>query len=346
MLLIVGVLALIALILVPSPSKSTGALLVEVADRCPDPQPGWRGKGEFLVIGHRGAAAYAVENTLPSMDTAIAHGANAIETDLCMTADSVIVLWHDWDPDDFIAETRGKDGEPDVLCAPYFPDDDSPYFRPAHRLTLQELRTHYGYRLQDSTETRVPAHIPTLEEFLQWADAQAGLRAVFLDIKIPEADSTIAPAMMSRIRQLLASYAPRYQVIYLTPHPPIYRALDALLPEGNVSFDMEPPSGLVLQPCDYSSARIAMAHDNHYASLVLPFTSTFAPWTTARRIIQCDLELRKQSNQGQSKIEYIVASTIDDESKIECLVSMGIDGIITDYPERVRRVASGIAQVH
>ena len=152
--------------------------------------------------------------------------------------------------------------------------------------------------------------------------------------------------MMSRIRQLLASYAPRYQVVYLTPHPPIYRALDALLPEGNLSFDMEPPSGLVLQPCDFSSARIAIANNNHYASLVLPFTSTFAPWTTARRIIQCDLEVRKEGNQRESQIEYVIASTIDDESKIECLVALGIDGIITDYPDRVRRVAGGIAQAH
>ena len=81
-------------------------MLVEVADRCPEPQTGLRGKGEFLVIGHRGAAGYAVENTLPSMDTAIARGANALEIDLCMTADSAIVLWHDWNPDDAIAEMR------------------------------------------------------------------------------------------------------------------------------------------------------------------------------------------------------------------------------------------------
>jgi glycerophosphoryl diester phosphodiesterase len=343
-LLILGLLALIALALVPSPSTSTGALLVEVVDRCPEPQVGLRGRGEFLVIGHRGAAGYAVENTLPSMDTAVARGANALEIDLCMTADSAIVLWHDWNPDDFIAETRETDGEPDVLCAPHFPDEDSPYYRPVHRISVQELRTHYGYRLQDSTEARVQAHIPTLEEFLQWADSQPMLRAVFLDIKIPEADSAIAPAMMERIRELLAAHAPRYKTVFLTPHPPVFRMLDALLPEGNLSFDIEPPSGLVLEPCDFSSARIALNNGNHYASAVMPFTSTFAPWTTMRRIIQCDLEMRKQSNQGQSGIEYVIASTIDDESKIECLVALGIDGIITDYPDLVRKVADGIAQ--
>lgn len=47
------------------------------------------------VIGHRGAAALAPENTWASFDTALALGVNAIETDVRATSDGELVLLHD-----------------------------------------------------------------------------------------------------------------------------------------------------------------------------------------------------------------------------------------------------------
>jgi glycerophosphoryl diester phosphodiesterase len=46
-------------------------------------------------IAHRGASGYAPENTRAAFDLAIAMGATAIETDLRMTVDGAIVLFHD-----------------------------------------------------------------------------------------------------------------------------------------------------------------------------------------------------------------------------------------------------------
>jgi glycerophosphoryl diester phosphodiesterase len=46
-------------------------------------------------IAHRGASGYAPENTRAAFDLAIAMGATAIETDLRMTRDGAIVLFHD-----------------------------------------------------------------------------------------------------------------------------------------------------------------------------------------------------------------------------------------------------------
>src|SRR5262245_55772973 len=57
---------------------------------------------DFLVIGHRGAAGEAVENTLPAMKIGIEKGATGVETDLSMTSDGEVVLWHDWDPNSLI----------------------------------------------------------------------------------------------------------------------------------------------------------------------------------------------------------------------------------------------------
>ncbi|HEX5437212.1 MAG TPA: glycerophosphodiester phosphodiesterase [Gemmatimonadaceae bacterium] len=51
--------------------------------------------GAHPVIGHRGAARYAPENTLPSFALAIEQGADAIECDVHVTADGVAVILHD-----------------------------------------------------------------------------------------------------------------------------------------------------------------------------------------------------------------------------------------------------------
>jgi glycerophosphoryl diester phosphodiesterase len=51
--------------------------------------------GARLVIGHRGAAARFPENTFASFDHAIALGVDAIEFDLRITGDGVVVVMHD-----------------------------------------------------------------------------------------------------------------------------------------------------------------------------------------------------------------------------------------------------------
>src|SRR5713101_436625 len=47
------------------------------------------------VIAHRGASAYAPENTMPAFDLAVRQGAGCIEHDLQVTRDGVLVCLHD-----------------------------------------------------------------------------------------------------------------------------------------------------------------------------------------------------------------------------------------------------------
>ena len=49
------------------------------------------------VIGHRGASGLAPENTLQSFALALEQGADALEFDVRLTADSVPVVLHDPD---------------------------------------------------------------------------------------------------------------------------------------------------------------------------------------------------------------------------------------------------------
>ena len=49
----------------------------------------------ILVHGHRGCRAVRPENTLPAFEHALKAGVDAIEMDLCVTADDVLVCSHD-----------------------------------------------------------------------------------------------------------------------------------------------------------------------------------------------------------------------------------------------------------
>jgi len=72
------------------------------------------------VVGHRGAAAYAPENTLESFREARRRGATWVEIDVKLTADSVPILMHDaslkrtMSVDRLVAETRAADLPKDV----------------------------------------------------------------------------------------------------------------------------------------------------------------------------------------------------------------------------------------
>lgn len=60
----------------------------------------------FVNYAHRGASAYAPENTFLAFYTGLYMGANGIETDVQMTKDGVLVLFHD----DTVTRLTGADG--------------------------------------------------------------------------------------------------------------------------------------------------------------------------------------------------------------------------------------------
>jgi glycerophosphoryl diester phosphodiesterase len=67
----------------------------------------------MMVIGHRGAAALAPENTWASFDVALELGVDAIETDIRATSDGELVLIHDEELD------RTTDGQGPIRATPW-----------------------------------------------------------------------------------------------------------------------------------------------------------------------------------------------------------------------------------
>jgi glycerophosphoryl diester phosphodiesterase len=102
----------------------------------------------FLKVGHRGAKAYEIENTLESFKKAIELGVNAIELDVRISKDRKLIVCHD----DNLKKTFGKDVRIDEA-------------------TLKELR--------DLTENKISA----LDEVLYFIDKKVA--KILIELKEP-----------------------------------------------------------------------------------------------------------------------------------------------------------------
>lgn len=158
---------------------------------------------DVRVIAHRGASGYAPENTRAAFEKAIAMGADAIETDVRLTADGHLVLVHD------ATVTRTTDGH-----------------GPVADHTLAELRSLDAGRwlgpqfegervatLSDLIEEFVP-RIPAVLEIKDQAatgPAIEAIRAAGIETRI-EVTSFLWPAVVEAKR-----LAPDLTVGFLTP---------------------------------------------------------------------------------------------------------------------------------
>jgi glycerophosphoryl diester phosphodiesterase len=130
------------------------------------------------VIAHRGASAYAPENTVPAFTKAIAQGATFVEIDVQRTKDGVIVCLHDLTLD------RTTD------VAQRFPDRARPTGTPAAdnapRFWLEDFTSDEVRQLdagrwfdEDFADTRIPTFAETIA-------AVRGRTGLYIELKAPE----------------------------------------------------------------------------------------------------------------------------------------------------------------
>ncbi|MBC7695438.1 MAG: glycerophosphodiester phosphodiesterase [Burkholderiales bacterium] len=103
-----------------------------------------------IIIAHRGASAYAPENTLKAFEKAIEMGAVVIETDVHQTKDCVVVVMHDLSLD---RTTNGKGLIKDVNSCDF-----------------KNLNICHTERRRSDT-----IHFPTLEETIQLINGRCQL---------------------------------------------------------------------------------------------------------------------------------------------------------------------------
>ncbi|OGB08233.1 MAG: glycerophosphodiester phosphodiesterase [Burkholderiales bacterium RIFCSPHIGHO2_12_FULL_69_20] len=284
--------------------------------------------------GHRGARGLAPENTLASFARAISLGVSTIETDLAISRDGVLVISHDpsLNPD----ITRGPDGQFLTARGPVI------FHTPFEELRRYDVgRLKPGSRYATSYPEQQPAdgaRLPTLAELFALAKKSGNPDLRFaLETKLsPLApDDTAAPepfarALIAAVRE--AGMARRTSILSFD-----WRTLAVVQREA-------PEIGTV-----YLSAQQKWL-DNIGASGDKP-----SPWTaglqhrdhgSVPKMIQAaggktwscfhgDLDADKVK-EAQGLGLQVLAWTVNEPAHIERALDLGVDGIVTDRPDRVR----------
>lgn len=285
------------------------------------------------VIGHRGAARYAPENTLASFKKALDLGADAVETDVCVTRDGCFVLWHDAEPSERVALARQVGAEP-YLYVPSLPLLGSDLRRPVRECDAALFLEHYGYGLAEkglanplggSRKPDVPPAL--LDELLDWAPREPRLKHVFLDLKL----AVDCAGEAVRLLRLLADRArrpdhrPGLTFHLLDAQREIVLALVAEvrrepLPDAvRVTGDFELP-GVLRGARTHGFVHVAMGAGQR-------------TWGDFRRELGRVVRVRRRGT-----VRTVVAWTVNEEDRLRDLAALGVDGIVTDDPALLRAI--------
>lgn len=113
-------------------------------------------QGRTLVLGHRGAKAYAPMNTLPAFELALQQGADGVELDAHFSKDREVVIVHDFTVD---ATTNGKGRVKEMTLAQLKALDAGSWFGAAFQAvripTLDEVFEAVGKKLFINVELKV-----------------------------------------------------------------------------------------------------------------------------------------------------------------------------------------------
>jgi glycerophosphoryl diester phosphodiesterase len=248
-----------------------------------------------LVIGHRGAAGEAPENTLLSFERALAVGAAILESDVHLTRDGVPVLLHD----ERVERTTEGEG-------------------PVGELTLAELaRLDAGHRFSPDGGRSFPfrgqgLRVPTLAEAFR---AFPGAR---FNLELKEGGAPLAEAVVALVRELH-----REATTLLTAgEDPMMQALRSELARSGVAPAMGASAGDVLR--FVRAALEGAPPPPEPAALQIP--AEFA----GRRLVN-----RELVDYAHAHDVHVHVWTVNEPGEMKALLELGVDGLVTDFPGRM-----------
>lgn len=221
-----------------------------------------------VIIGHRGAAGHAPENTLAAIRKGIDLGVDFVEIDVRRTADGVLVALHD----ETVNRTTNGKGRVD-------------------RLSLRDVK-----RFNAGTGE----HIPTVGEVLEAARGRVGL---MLELKVVGVAQTTTAAV-----QEAGFKEPVIYASFLHNELSEVRSID---PEATLMVLFgRLPRAPIARAREYRSSHVGLRHD-----------------TATRRLVDAFHE--------ENLLVFVY--TVDRPGDIQHALSIGVDGVISNWPERVGR---------
>ncbi|MBO9730687.1 MAG: glycerophosphodiester phosphodiesterase [Chitinophaga sp.] len=272
----------------------------------------------FYKVGHRGTRGLMPENTIPAMYKGLATGANTIEFDVHITKDGQVVVYHD------ASFTPSYTTSPDGKDIPAEKRADYIFYQ----MNYADIRPFIiGEKFYPAypEQQKMRSYAPLLGEMIDSVEAYTKANHLppayyLLEIKSSEkTDGKEQPAPEEYITKLMA--------------------VKQLQPLGKrllvQSFDMRPLQVMHRRYPDIKLGFLTDDKKNGFEEHLrqLGFTPFF--YNPHYKLVTPEL-----IGKCHDKHIQIVPWTIDDVTEMKRLKAMGVNGIITDYPNRLQ--AAGI----
>jgi glycerophosphoryl diester phosphodiesterase len=250
------------------------------------------------VIGHRGSAGDAPENTLPSFALGLESGAAILESDVHLTRDGVPVLLHD----DIVDRTTDGSGRVAALSLAELRELDA-----GHRFSGDGGRTHpfRGRGLR----------VPTLEEAL------AAFPEARFNLELKEG----LPGLVESCVALIGKSGSAERSLLTAADDALMRELRAEVARRGLPVALGASTGDVV-----AFLRCALERrrpDSGPMALQVPAEFGGRPLVT-REFVEF----------AHAHDVVVHVWTIDDPAEMRALLGLGVDGIVSDFPARLAQV--------
>ena len=269
--------------------------------------------------GHRGARGLAPENTRPAFNLAYLHGMTTLELDTTLTADGQLIVHHD-------TMTNA------TLCTG--PDEVPITSRPVLELTIDQLQAlECGLRPHPRfpEQRKMSARPPRLTEVIALEELWGVTPLYNVEIKTDERHTSAHRARavealgqaieeLSRERPTLAKRVTvqsfDFEVLEIAARrlPTLRRSA---LFEPRVDHSVTPPR--ITNDVDHMISEVQRVR----ASVISPY-----------HVVVTEALIQRAHAHGFKVIPW----TVNDAPRMRTLIALGVDGLISDYPDRLNRV--------
>jgi len=285
----------------------------------------------FDLQGHRGARGLAPENTLAGFDRALAIGVSTLELDVVLSADGVPVLSHDTTPNPDI--TRDASGR-------WLQERGQPF----HTLTLAQIealdvgRINPASRYARDFQAQQPvdgARIVTLAAFFEHLKRLPAPH-VRLNIELKRnptrpAESPDPETFVRAVLEVLRTHGMTERSHLQSFDWGLLKISQRLAPDVALSFlSAQLPRFNTLATGDWTAGLELRRFEDVPALVAAAGGKLWSPHFN-------DLSqavLQRARAEGLRVIPW----TVNETSDMERLIDWGVDGLITDYPDRLRGV--------
>lgn len=289
----------------------------------------------FDLQGHRGARGLAPENTLAAFRAALAIGVTTIETDLAMTKDGVLVLAHDPRLNPALARDAGGRwlaAEGSAIGA----------------LTYDELRRYDvgrlnpGHRYARQWPHQRPAdgeRVPTLVQLIELVKATGAAVRLNVETKVaPNDPDTPEPALFARtvVESLRRSGMAERTTIQSFDWRTLLevRRIAPEIATACLTIEAEAFDTVRADASGASPWHAGLKRADHGESVPrLVKAAGCGTWSMFWRNLTPALAAEAKAL-GLKLLPW----TVNEPAVMARLIDMGVDGIITDYPDRLRDV--------